>query len=47
MALSVAVFVGDSYDWVKDIAEKAKKLKLGAGNEDGVDCSPVAYPEVY
>jgi len=33
MALSVVIFVGESKSWVNDIVEKAKKLKIGPGNE--------------
>jgi len=32
MALSVGIFVGESKEWIPDIVEKAKKLKLGPGN---------------
>jgi len=32
MALPVVVFVGESKHWVKDLVEKTKKLKLGAGD---------------
>jgi malonate-semialdehyde dehydrogenase (acetylating)/methylmalonate-semialdehyde dehydrogenase len=46
MALSVAVFVGDSYNIIDGVVDKAKKLKIGAGVEDGVDVCPVAYKEV-
>ena len=46
MALSVAILVGESKKWVPEIVEKAKKLKLGPGNQEGVDISPLAYPEL-
>jgi len=46
MALSVAVMVGDAKNWVQDIVEKAKKLKVNAGNEDGTDVAPLCYPEL-
>jgi malonate-semialdehyde dehydrogenase (acetylating) / methylmalonate-semialdehyde dehydrogenase len=46
MALSVAVFVGDSYNIIDGVVDKAKKLKIGAGVEDGVDVCPVAYKEL-
>jgi len=32
MALTTAVFVGDSHEWVNDLAAKAKSFKLGPGN---------------
>ncbi len=46
MALSVAVFVGDSYKIIDGVVDKARNLKVGAGVEDGVDVCPVAYKEV-
>jgi len=46
MALSVAVFVGDSYGMINGLVQKASKLKVGAGVEDGVDICPIAYKEV-
>jgi malonate-semialdehyde dehydrogenase (acetylating)/methylmalonate-semialdehyde dehydrogenase len=47
MALSVAVLVGDAKGWVPDIVAAAKKLKLGPGNKEGVDISPLAYKELH
>lgn len=32
MALSVAVMVGESRNWIPDLVEKAKKLRLGEGH---------------
>jgi malonate-semialdehyde dehydrogenase (acetylating)/methylmalonate-semialdehyde dehydrogenase len=46
MALSVGIFVGDAKKWVPEIIEKAKKMKLGPGVKEGVDISPLAYPEL-
>jgi malonate-semialdehyde dehydrogenase (acetylating)/methylmalonate-semialdehyde dehydrogenase len=31
MALSTAVFVGDSQQWISELADRAKKLRVGAG----------------
>ena len=31
MALSTAVFVGESRNWIPDLVERAKKLKVNAG----------------
>ena len=31
MALSTAVFVGESKDWIPELVEKAKSLKVSAG----------------
>lgn len=46
MALSVAVMVGETKNWVPELVEKVKKLKLGNGAEEGVDVAPLCYPEV-
>ncbi len=45
MALSTAVFVGETKEWVKDLIPKAQSFKIGAGNEN-VDLSPVCYKEL-
>lgn len=44
MALSVAVFVGETKNWVKELVPRAKSFKIGRGDEEGIDISPVAYP---
>lgn len=41
MALSVAVFVGESQNWIPELVEHAKKLNVGAGHIEGVDIGPV------
>lgn len=46
MALTTAVFVGDSKEWVHDIAKKAQSFKIGSGAEQGIDLAPVCYPEL-
>lgn len=46
MALSVAILVGDTKHWVKDLKAKAQKLVLGSGFDEGVDVAPLCYPEV-
>ena len=45
MAVSVAVFVGRSEEWINDLLEKAKALKVGAGHKKGVDFGPLISPE--
>ncbi|KAJ1882781.1 hypothetical protein H4R99_001546 [Coemansia sp. RSA 1722] len=45
MALSVAVFVGDSADWIPEIVERAKKLQVNGGMEEGADLGPMISPE--
>ena len=41
MATSVIVFVGESHQWLGDLAAKAKLLKVNAGSEPGTDVGPV------
>jgi malonate-semialdehyde dehydrogenase (acetylating)/methylmalonate-semialdehyde dehydrogenase len=41
MALSVAIFVGESKEWVNDLVVEAKKLKVGSGFDEGVDLGPL------
>ncbi|AQH01181.1 methylmalonate-semialdehyde dehydrogenase (acylating) [Burkholderia sp. KK1] len=41
MATSVAVFVGASKDWIPELVEKAKTLKVNAGTEPNTDVGPV------
>lgn len=45
MALSVAIFVGDTYNWIPELVERAKKLKVGEGNQPGVDLGPLITQE--
>ncbi|XP_067635410.1 probable methylmalonate-semialdehyde/malonate-semialdehyde dehydrogenase [acylating], mitochondrial [Eurosta solidaginis] len=41
MALSTAVFVGEAQEWIPDLVERAKKLKVNAGHLPGTDVGPV------
>ena len=41
MALSVAVMVGESKQWVDELVEKTKTLKVNAGHEPNTDVGPV------
>jgi len=41
MATSVAVFVGAAKDWLPDLVQRAKTLKVNAGVEPGTDVGPV------
>lgn len=45
MALSTAVFVGKSKEWLPELVEKAKKLKVNAGWEADADLGPVISPQ--
>ncbi|MDO9003967.1 MAG: CoA-acylating methylmalonate-semialdehyde dehydrogenase [Aquabacterium sp.] len=41
MAASVAVFVGESSQWLPELAQRAKALKVNAGGEPSTDIGPV------
>lgn len=41
MAISVAIFVGASKEWIPRIAEEASKLKVGPGKDASSDLGPV------
>ncbi|WP_155625429.1 aldehyde dehydrogenase family protein, partial [Burkholderia vietnamiensis] len=41
MATSVVVLVGSARDWLPELVEKAKTLKVNAGSEAGTDVGPV------
>ncbi|KAJ4359345.1 aldehyde dehydrogenase (NADP(+)) ald6 [Ascochyta clinopodiicola] len=45
MALSTLVLVGETKEWVSEIAERAKALKLDGGFEKDTDVGPVVTPE--
>jgi hypothetical protein len=45
MALSTAVFVGESKEWVNDIIAKAKKLHVNMGLESDADLGPLISPQ--
>ncbi|KAI9728016.1 MAG: hypothetical protein M1828_005421 [Chrysothrix sp. TS-e1954] len=44
MALSTLVMVGETKNWLPDLAERAKKLSLNGGFEEGTDLGPVISP---
>lgn len=44
MALSVAVMVGESKQWIEALVEKAKTLSVNAGHEPNTDIGPVISP---
>ncbi|EIW71962.1 hypothetical protein TREMEDRAFT_70598 [Tremella mesenterica DSM 1558] len=41
MAISVAIFVGAAQQWIPDLIERAKELKVTGGFEEGADLGPV------
>ncbi|GES60937.1 methylmalonate-semialdehyde dehydrogenase [Aspergillus terreus] len=45
MALSTVVTVGETKEWLPEIAERAKALNVNGGFEEGADLGPVISPE--
>jgi len=45
MALPVGIFVGEAQEWIPELIERAKDLKVNAGHEPGTDVGPVISPE--
>ncbi|KAI0379754.1 methylmalonate semialdehyde dehydrogenase [Hypomontagnella monticulosa] len=45
MALSTLVMVGETKEWLTDLAESAKKLSVNGGFEEGSDLGPVISPQ--
>jgi malonate-semialdehyde dehydrogenase (acetylating)/methylmalonate-semialdehyde dehydrogenase len=45
MALSTAIFVGASKDWIPELVERSKNLKVNFGLVDGADLGPMISPE--
>ncbi|PAV89120.1 hypothetical protein WR25_05262 isoform A [Diploscapter pachys] len=41
MALTTAILVGEAKNWLPEIADKAKKLKVNAGNKPDTDIGPL------
>ena len=45
MALSAVVMVGETESWVSELAERAKKLNVNGGFEEGADLGPLISPQ--
>ncbi|KAK2707923.1 hypothetical protein QYM36_015566 [Artemia franciscana] len=45
MALSTAIFVGNANNWIPELIERSKQLKVNAGHEPGTDVGPVISPQ--
>ncbi|TID16635.1 methylmalonate-semialdehyde dehydrogenase (acylating) [Venturia nashicola] len=45
MALSTLVMVGETRDWLPEIAQRAKALSVNGGFEEGTDVGPVISPQ--
>lgn len=44
MALSTLVMVGETKDWLEELADRARKLSVNGGFEEGADLGPVISP---
>ncbi|MCJ1354631.1 MAG: hypothetical protein MMC33_004620 [Icmadophila ericetorum] len=45
MALSTLVMVGETKEWLSELAERAEKLNVNGGFEEGADLGPVISPQ--
>jgi malonate-semialdehyde dehydrogenase (acetylating)/methylmalonate-semialdehyde dehydrogenase len=45
MALTSAIFVGETKEWIPELAERAKKLKVNSGDQPGADLGPLISPQ--
>jgi malonate-semialdehyde dehydrogenase (acetylating)/methylmalonate-semialdehyde dehydrogenase len=45
MALSTVIFVGETINWLPEIVERARVLRVGNGMDDTTDVGPVITPE--
>lgn len=45
MALSVAIFVGEARDWIPELVERTRKLKVACGTSEDADLGPLVTPE--
>jgi malonate-semialdehyde dehydrogenase (acetylating)/methylmalonate-semialdehyde dehydrogenase len=45
MALSTAVWVGEAKEWIPELIERARKLKVNAGHEADSDLGPLISPQ--
>jgi len=44
MAISVAILVGETRNWIPELLERAKKLKVSGGFEEKTDVGPLISP---
>ena len=45
MALSCAVFVGETKEWIPELVERARKLTVNEGFQEETDLGPMITPE--
>jgi malonate-semialdehyde dehydrogenase (acetylating)/methylmalonate-semialdehyde dehydrogenase len=45
MALSTVIFVGEAKEWLPEIVEKARKLKVGPGTDPATEVGPLISKE--
>ncbi|KAH0620509.1 hypothetical protein JD844_021038 [Phrynosoma platyrhinos] len=45
MALSTAILVGEAKNWLPELVERTKKLRVNAGDQPGADLGPLISPQ--
>eukprot|EP00063_Salmo_salar_P025425 XP_014000260.1 PREDICTED: methylmalonate-semialdehyde dehydrogenase [acylating], mitochondrial-like isoform X1 [Salmo salar] len=45
MALSTAILVGEAREWLPELVERSKALRVNAGDQPGADVGPLISPE--
>lgn len=45
MALSTLVMIGETKDWVPELAKRAKEIQMNGGFEEGAELGPVISPQ--
>ncbi|XP_073923653.1 methylmalonate-semialdehyde/malonate-semialdehyde dehydrogenase [acylating], mitochondrial isoform X3 [Castor canadensis] len=45
MALSTAILVGEAKKWLPELVDRAKKLRVNAGDQPGADLGPLITPQ--
>uniref|UniRef100_A0A3Q4I225 methylmalonate-semialdehyde dehydrogenase (CoA acylating) n=1 Tax=Neolamprologus brichardi TaxID=32507 RepID=A0A3Q4I225_NEOBR len=45
MALSTAIFVGESREWLPELVQRSKSLRVNSGDQPGADVGPLITPE--
>lgn len=45
MALSTAILVGEARDWLPELVDRAKGLRVNAGDQPGADVGPLISPQ--
>ncbi|XDV43559.1 hypothetical protein PO909_012023 [Leuciscus waleckii] len=45
MALSTAILIGEAQNWLPELVERAKSLRVNAGDQPGADVGPLISPQ--